>query len=489
MPLLTTRRLFVALFIVALFTMAVRETLDPDMWWHLRTGEVIAKQGIPREDVFSFTVPEHKWITHEWLSQIFMWGVYRLGGLPGLIVTFAFLIALSFWLVFISCEGRPYLAGFVTLLAALAAAIVWGVRPQIFNLLLTAAFVHIIERYKQRRSEWPALWLLPLLTILWANLHSGYLLGTVLLSVFVVGEALQRRSGRSLDRALSWPQIKRLAWITAISFLLAALNPNGPQIWLYPFSTLGSPAMQAYIQEWRSPDFHLAHFWPFGLMLLVGITSLLFSGRRPTWSELLLFGGTAAAGLLSARHIPLFAIVSAPIASRHLIVGLQRMQFSPLLDDHQSTGPPTRIAAALNWAILLLALLTAVAWTATKVAGNDAAIASRYPVAAVDHLKQTGLATARGYNSYNWGGYLIWRGLPVFVDGRADVYGDEFLSYYRRAFDIAADWRRPLDDFQVDYVLMEQGSALSVLLEASDQWKQDYSDGVAQIFVRQSGVE
>lgn len=76
---MSTRRLFVALFLLALFTMAVRETLDPDMWWHLRTGEYILQEGLPRQDIFSFTVPDHAWVTHEWLSQLFMWLVYQVG--------------------------------------------------------------------------------------------------------------------------------------------------------------------------------------------------------------------------------------------------------------------------------------------------------------------------------------------------------------------------------------------------------------------------
>ena len=223
--------------------MAVRETLDPDMWWHLRTGEYILQEGIPRQDVFSFTVPDHEWITHEWLSQVFMWGVYQFGGLPGLIIVFALLITLTFWLVYLVTPGRPFLAAFVVLLAAFAAAIVWGARPQIFNLLLTAVFVFLLERFKDKKIGRRALWLLPVLSCLWANLHSGYLLGVVLLGTYTVGEALQQWRGGG-DRTLPWSDIRFLAMITALSFGTAVLNPNGPELWIYPFFTLGSSAMQ-----------------------------------------------------------------------------------------------------------------------------------------------------------------------------------------------------------------------------------------------------
>jgi hypothetical protein len=487
--LMTIRRLFVLLFAIALITMAVRETIDPDMWWHLRTGELIVEQGLPRQDVFSFTVPEHEWITHEWLSQVFMWGVYRVGQMPGLMIVFALLIGCSFWLSYRASPGQPYLAAFITLLAAFASAIVWGARPQIFNLLMAAAFVHILERLKDNRIAPRALWVLPILTIVWANLHSGYLLGTALLGTYVVGEALQRWRRSDLERTLDWPEIRRLALVTVAGFALAAINPNGPDLWLYPFSTLGSPVMQTYIQEWHSPDFHLTVFWPFGLMMALGILSWLSSPKRPTWTEMLLFLGAAAAGLVSLRHIPLFAVVAVPITSRHLLRGMEGTAVHGVLAGEKLDSTPTGLMRLLNWLILIGALLASGAWTASKVSGNDAAIAERYPVNAVDYVEQTGLSTAQAYNSYNWGGYLIWRGLPVFVDGRADVYGDEFLLYYRQSYATSVNWREPLDDFSVDYVIMERDSALSNLLVASEQWEESFADDVAQIFVRSNGPD
>lgn len=481
---MSVRRLFVLLFLIALFAMSVRETLDPDMWWHLRTGEVILATGIPQQDIFSFTVPNNAWVTHEWLSQVFMWLVYEVGGLPALIVVFAALTALSFWLVYAVCEARPFLAAFVVLLAALASAIVWGARPQIFNLLGTAVFVYIVERV--RRGDWSArvLWTLPLLTVLWANLHSGYLLGVVLLGTYAGGGIFDRWLGLD-EGGLDWPALRQLVAVTAVCFLAAALNPSGPELWIYPFLTLGSNAMQVYIQEWQSPDFHQAPFWPFAAMLALGFVAMAFSRRRPSWTDLLLFGGTALAGLMSARHIPLFALVAAPILVRHTRSSLTNYLPAALLDDGDFAERPSRPFAILNWALLLVALLGTVGWTAQTVAENEAAIAARYPVTAVDYLEESGLADAHGYNSYNWGGYLIWRGVPVFVDGRADVYYDDFLLFYLQAYEARRSWREPLETYDVDYVLMERGSRLSNLLLASGEWQLAYEDDVAQILIPQ----
>src|SRR2546425_8438407 len=161
---MTIRRAFVFLFIADVFSMAVRETLDPDMWWHLRTGKLIWDSGIPRQDVFSFTMLGHDWFAHEWLSEAVMWPVYRLGGLGGLSVAFAALVALAFWLVYRCCDGQPYLAAAVALLGAFSAAPTFGVRPQMFNMLLLAAFLAIVEGVRSGRRTRRALFFLPLLT-------------------------------------------------------------------------------------------------------------------------------------------------------------------------------------------------------------------------------------------------------------------------------------------------------------------------------------
>ena len=108
-------------------------------------------------------------------------------------------------------------------------------------------------------------------------------------------------------------------------------------------------------------------------------------------------------------------------------------------------------------------------------------------MAAVSFLEREGLAARRGYNSFIWGGYLIWRGVPVFVDGRNEVYGDDFLSYYLKTFRLTAEWRQPLDEFNITYVLVERSNPLATLLAASGQWRETYADDVARVFTRSDG--
>lgn len=200
----------------------------------------------------------------------------------------------------------------------------------------------------------------------------------------------------------------------------------------------------------------------------------------------MLFLGTAAAGLMSKRHIALFAVIATPIIARVLALSLQGTQAHAFLSGRGSDTPPTPQRRRLNWAVLVVGLVATVGWDARRLSKTTAAIATTYPVGAVDFLEHEGLASAHGYNTYGWGGYLIWRRLPVFIDGRADplLYGNEFLSYYFKTFGIEGDWRKPLEDFGVTYALLERASPLGTLLMASGEWREAYADEVARVFIR-----
>lgn len=210
----------------------------------------------------------------------------------------------------------------------------------------------------------------------------------------------------------------------------------------------------------------------------------MFSQKRPTWTELLLFFGTAAGGLISARHIPLFAVVAPPIISRHLLSSLAHTRFATVLSGNQPEVETPRLMKVVNVVLLLVVLLVGVAWTLTRIETNEETIAARFPVTAVDYIEAEGLDNGRVYNAYVWGGYLIWRRIPVFIDGRTEVYGDDFFLYYLQTEDLRLNWREPLDDFAVDYVLLPLAHPLAVLLQSSGEWQAIYHDDVAQILTR-----
>jgi len=479
---MTARRVLVIGLWVALFVMAARPISDPDLWWHLATGRYIVQtRSIPHHDVFSFTVPDHKWITHEWLTQVGMIGLYNLGGLSALLLTTCVIVTWSFFIVYIQCEARPHLAVFAVLTGALASAVTWGPRPQMLNMLLTALLLYLLRRVRvEKRPLW---WAFPLLIALWVNLHSGYFLGYVVIGAVLVGDGLAHwldlRTADTLDRR----GLRNLALALGATVIAALFNPNGFKMLWYPFETLGSKAMQEYIQEWAPPDFNRPEYWPTLALLFGGTLALTWSHRKRDLSDVLLFLGFGFMALLSARHIPLFAVVATPILTRYAAqIELGRLHWD--LCRLPPVRPPRGVWIAVNWLLVLLFFVAGALRLTNVLLENRDAEARRFPVHALAFIEQMGWGERRMYNSYNWGGYLLWRGYRVFIDGRADVYLDDFMNEYVLAYQLRGDWRVPLDRFAVEYILIERDASLATLLTESDEWTQVYEDELAAIWVR-----
>lgn len=465
---------------VGIFT--VRTAIDPDLFWHLRTGEWIVNNGIPRSDVFSFTVPDNSWVTHEWLTQVLGWGAYSVGGFAGVSVLFAIVGGVAAWFTYRTVDGGPLQKVVLTMGAMFVASVAYGARPQLVTLAFAAGFVWLVEKVRAGELSPTKLWWAVPATVVWANLHSGFLLGVVILATYAIGDALQRRFLGDTGDLLAPATTRRLAEVAGVSFLAAAMNPSGPRLWIYPFETLRSEQMRSLIAEWHSPDFQAATFRPFLVLILVAFVVLAASKRRPTVTEMLLVGGTVAAGLTSLRHVALAAVVTMPVLARHLSSAVAETRLGPWLSGERdrdfSVGP---IFAALVAAVLALVVgVRAVGTFAT----NDATTAELYPVAAVDYLYDADLAGEHGYNAYGWGGYLIWRDIEVFSDGRADVYGEEFLTTVSELNDTTTEWEELFGRFGIEWALIRVEDPLRTVMIADSDWVVAYEDEISAVMVR-----
>ncbi len=493
---LTTRRLFTAILFIALFVMATREIADPDFWWHLRAGQVIFETAsVPHVDIFSFTRAGQPWVAHEWLSELLIYLIFRFGSYPALILTFSFIISLSFVLVWARCQGKPYVAAFALLLAAFATAPTWGVRPQMLTLLLTSVFLLLLERYRHKGNV-RSLYLLPPLMLLWVNLHSGFAVGLALIAAYLFGAGVQRLISRpraranAVDEAIRHspddqfrPNLTALALVFVICLLVVPLNPNGATMFVYPFETLTSQAMQTYIQEWFSPNFHQSEFQPFALLLLMTLGAVALSPKRTPQTHVLLLVLFGYAALRSSRNIPIFVLVATPVLSEHAMAllnatgWLQALETRPLLP---------RTWQALNWVLLALVAGAAVLRIGAVVSNQTSVERAKFPARAVDYLQSNGLSGPI-FNSYSWGGYLIWRRAPgerVYIDGRADVYGDAFMEAYSGAYQGEPGWQALFDKYQIETVLVEPNAPIAGTLKHRVGWNQVYADSQAVIYLR-----
>src|SRR6266404_2635046 len=316
----STRGLLVIVFMAVIFALAAQPITDPDFWWHLKTGQYIVEtSSIPHTDIFSTLRFGSEWVTHEWLSEVFIYSVFRRLGYGGLIVIFSILITASFWIVYQRCRKRDahsYVSGFAVLLGALSTMPTWGVRPQMFSLLFASIFISFLDRYSRREAMISIWWLAPLM-VLWVNLHAGFALGLVLVVLTIAGLLLDWLLLRKDSLAGVWRLVRPLCWLLIVCVAAVCLNPSGARIYSYPFETLSSHAMMQYIEEWRSPDFHNLLFQALALLLLATFSAMVLSNKRARPGELLMLVATAWASLRSGRNVAFFALVATPLLAEH----------------------------------------------------------------------------------------------------------------------------------------------------------------------------
>ncbi len=485
---LSTQRLMVAILFTLLFAMAVRTPLDTDTWWHLRSGEyILANRAVPLTDPFSLTRYGQPWIDHSWGSQLVMVGFYRLfggagqpgdSGNVGLAVYTALLATVGMAFVYLMCDGNVYLRALVVILGTATAAVFWSPRPQMMSFCLSAAVLYLLHLYKRRHVD--RLWLIPVVMVFWVNLHGGFAIGFILLLGTIAGEILGRLFDRQSEDVLSWRQIRKLVVITLIAAAVLVINPNTVQMWGYPFRTVGIGVLQQYIQEWRSPDFHGRETWPFVFLLLGTLAAVGLSKRRIDWTDLALTTGTAFLSLYAGRNISTFAIVAAPVFARHLNAILEERGLRLA-----RSRVPHGFMLALNWMILLIVVLAA--GLKIAVALNPKFVAEAQtnglPVRAANYLN-TAKPAGPLFNSYNWGGYLMFAApaYPVFVDGRTDLYNDALLTQWLEVAMLGEHWQQTFDEWKIKLVVIEHDSALARLLRQQPAWKEVYQDKQASIF-------
>lgn len=489
-----TRLLATALLFVALFTMAVRVPVDTDTWWHLAAGRQTLESGhILQTDLFSHTRYGSPWVNHSWLSQVVLYWLFAHFSYAGLGLWMATVVTAAFVLVYLQMEGDPFTRAFILILAAATSAVVWIARPQLLSFLLTAVVAYILYLFKWRRVN--RLWLLPPVFVLWVNLHAGYALGFMVLAAFVGGEVLNWLLvpvAPAQDPILDWRGIGLVIGMTALSALLLVINPNTTRMWTYYLDTVRIGVLQDFIQEWRSPDFHPLYTHPFIWLLLATLAAMGLSGRRVDGSDLALVGMFAYASLLAGRNFGPFALVTAPVLSRHVTPILYRiaaaLQGIGIRLFFSAPPPFSARRGAAN--LLLLALIVALAVVKIRipltVAFNEQEQRKGLPVGAVEWIRQHHPA-GEMFNPYNWGGYLIWALWPdyrVFVDGRTDLYGDALLRRYLQVQLGRPGLQETLAEYNIHLVLTYPDDGLSQQLACSGEWRKVYRDEVAVVWVR-----
>ena len=227
-------------------------------------------------------------------------------------------------------EGSPLLRAFIVVLAAAVAAAVWTPRSQMATFVLTPLVAYLVYLYKWKQID--RLWVIPLVFVLWVNMHGGYISGFMLLGAVLAGEIANHVLGFSGPEVLSWKRWRKLLIITLISGAALLINPYTIQALVLPFKTVNIGVLQDFIQEWASPNFHELYQQPLVWMLLLTLVIIGWSGRRLDASDAAMIVVFAYISFLARRNMGLFALICAPVLSRHAaaLVGRYRWGQRPM---------------------------------------------------------------------------------------------------------------------------------------------------------------
>ena len=486
----STHIIFAAILLFGLLAMTARSATDPDLWWHLRTGQWIVETGhVPHSDPFSFTRAGHAWVSHEWLSEVVFYELWKHAGAAGLIVFSAIITTAGFMLLYLRClfyGAEKHWAAAATAFGALASAPSWGVRPQMFTFTLASLLLWLLESAnklesgnKNKEDRPRLLFWIPPLFLVWLNLHAGFALGLALLLAYGLGLILETAAGNTPWQQAR-PIVLRILLLLLACLALVPLNPSGAHLYRYPFDTLRSSGMRSFIVEWFSPDFHDSLYRPFLLVWLLLLTALASSRSRPRGRVIVPLLLTSFAALDAVRHIPIFVLLAIPVIAAALPVASESRAAS------QRRPDLSRLRPLFNMAVVVLIGVFALVKWASLARSQDAHEAEQYPQKAVAFL-QASPQPQRIFVYYDWGGYAIWKLYPeyrVFVDGRADLYGDGLLRQFKTAMQLRTGWRDILDRWKVETVLVPPSCALAQALLLDPNWHATYSDSKAIILLR-----
>lgn len=478
--------LFLSIFLYLGLSRGVGLLGDGDTGYHIRAGEwILEHRSIPRLDIFSFHSPPIPWTAHEWLSEVIMALVHQVSGLTGIVVFFAFLLALTFYLLFLSLKARDgniITAVCIVLLAMAASQVHWLARPHVFSLLLFFLWFRILDDY--RNGDRNHIYLLPLIMVLWVNLHGGYLAGFMLLGIFLAGELPSAFSNDSETRLSARKRVKSFAMITAVCIPAACVNPYGWHILLFPFKLVSNKLIMDNVSEFMSPNFHQPS--PFKYLLLLLLVVLASVRERLRCTDLLLIIFFLNMSLYSVRYITLFAIITAPLLVRQTDIMLKTSsgRFAEALRKRSlRISAVDGEAGGIVW--LLLAGLAAAGAVGSGAVHYEFDPKTK-PVAAVRFLEKANLP-GNMFNNDEFGDYLIYASWPrykVFFDGRSDMYGTDRLKEYIKVRSFEEGWEKTLEKYHVNWIFFDTDSHLVRFLKESKNWKLIYQDKVASIFIK-----
>jgi len=477
-----------------------------DIWWHLKTGDLIISGVFPRVDVFSFTAAGHPWILHEWGSEVIFAFLYNTFGVVGLIVIRALIASFTFGILFKLFLRRKVNLSMAILLVLLAAETLKGellIRPQMFSFLFFVIVFYIYNEYKMY-SRLKILYFMPVIFIVWINLHGGFIVGFLLLGLCIVGETADNLLAHKTFFSSDQSKTNILFATCVLSFVLCLFNPNTFKGLLYPFLYRSQETIPLYI---------IAEWWPaswvevpiFILLILFFMTIISISKIRLKLYQLIPILFFAFYTFKHRRVAPFFSLVMllsiGPYFQNLIKYYYQEATelFGSSIKNYLINFSQyfsnriiflTKIENAHKYHItltIILIFISTVLMTGKLESQLSIGVSwNKFPTGNLKVLKKI-RPEGNIFNQYRWGGILIkqFPNQKVFIDGRIDVYGPEIASEYLTILELKKGWKNILSKYNITHILVKKNTIISKYLSKIDpSWLMFSKDNNSKLFFK-----
>lgn len=444
-----------------------------DTYWHIKVGEwIINHQTVPTQAIFIYTHPNTPWVSHEWLSSLLIYLIFHYSGWPGLLLcTLSCLLITVFLLLDFLFKRLNAIHSRILLLLSILLLVQHVLpRPHILALPLLVYWTAKLIDASERQGP-PPFYILPLM-IVWVNLHGSFLVG-IAFSIFFAFEAIfYAPENRKKNLTYQW-----LKFIS-IGLLFTLITPHGFKGWLLPFQVTNMKIAMSFIAEWQPPNFQKIQPLEFWLMFCMG-TALLRGFKLPVFRLIFLLGILH----LSLKHLryvaDLLSVLSPLVLATPIAKQINSQQEIKLVDIF-----PKNIKDNILIATYLIGL--------TLYLFEFKKIEPEYNLTI--HSILTTLKTEQDklgpvLNEYGLGGYLIYHEYPVFIDGRAEIYGDEFLKEYINYIKLSTKssaLQVMLEKYRIQWTIFSKKTNINFYFDMHPDWNLQYSDKNFTIYTYKS---
>jgi hypothetical protein len=444
-----------------------------DLTYHLRAGAAILDgAGIPTADTWTFTVAGAPWTDQQWGAQVILAAAYRLGGWTGLVLLRAGLIAVIFGCLLTIGLRRGLgerRAAWLALAAFFVSAVALGLRPQLIGM---AIFAIILLLVTERRTHPGRLWAIPLLVLVWANVHGSFFLGPVALGLAWLEDVHDRVPGA-----------RRLLAIAGASVVAACVTPFGPAVWAYAFGLSTNAAVTARITEWQPTSLRsIPGLLFFGSAFAV-VALIARRGRATPWPTLAWLAVFFVIGVYAIRGVAWWPLGAVAASAGVLVTGPALDALKP---EYLGSRPMRRLNGLIAAAIILAGIALLPLWRPIDP-GLDApvGVVGEAPPGITGALRDLARPGDRLFDPQPWGSWFEFAlpGLPVAIDSRIELFPPAIWDTYENIVAGGEGWSGQLRAWGVTIVVVPHTDTAMAVRLSSAGWRPVYADADGSVLV------